>query len=546
MGAVITITNTGGEGANAYGREPQVDPSILTARVADVHDKIEAGLPDEAYRLSAAQANAAFFRAQNIGYLENREAETDQDFRNRPHRVCYLTKHAVNRLGAKLYSPAPSRAFRPAGAAANLLHLVYRTARADVAFAAANRWAILNDTAAVQVVCTGNPRKPVRFYVRGAQEFVAYCPPEDPITPWCVVTIAIAQAGVGKKQRVYTCWTADQIREYRTRPVAQFETTGGTRAYLQQGYPKANPYKCLPFAFFHNESPTDQFWGSGIGDALRVINADVDRELSDLAQAVELFICPDMFSRGTSAEFRYKKAPGRPQKLTSLSEITKGEFDVEADVFFRQPSLAVEQVWYGIEKTVNRLFMDLDIPLCSVRDGSGAPTSGLQVIAENIPYLDYLKDRQQVVTPFEHETAVTVLRCCGAYYDQPALAAAADTLELDQVWPEPSLPVPSPEADAEDQWDLDNGLASPIEVLMRRRGLTRKQAVEAAMQIKEDNETWASIFPAPAAGQVDAPQETDDEGNPIPKPTDPPAQPAGIQGEVAEDMGAIADPVDEL
>lgn len=517
MGLIVSITDTGG----ALAGGSCSDPALLAAAWKDAQVEVMAGLPAESGRLTAMQANAAFWRMENVNYLEKREGESDDDFARRPKRVVFLTRKAVSTLARKLYSPVPSRTFRGPAAATALLKVAYAKGRADVALAEANRWAILNDVAAIQVHCTGDPGDPVRLYVYGGQEFAAFCTPDEPARPWCVVLISVEPAGVGRKRRVYTAWTADAIRYFKTKPIADLDTAGGTRAEFDRAEP--NPYGMLPFAFFHNAPPLDRFWnGSGIGSPLRQTNQEIDRELSDLAQQIEAFSCPDFFIRNVASSFRYEKSPGRPQRLVSTSEALAGDNDQVPEAFYVQPQILVEGTWYDVEKLANACFNDLDVPLNAVRDGLGAPTSGLQVLAESIPLLDYLKERQPLAAGVDFELAATILRCVGAYHEAPAIAAAAGALALDAVWPEPSLPVPSPEADAQDQWELSMGLLSPIQALMRRRGLTRDQAIEQARQIAEDNKIWSGLFPDATKPQ-------------------PPAEPGGAGGPSADPGGDVQD-----
>jgi hypothetical protein len=60
-----------------------------------------------------------------------------------------------------------------------------------------------------------------------------------------------------------------------------------------------------------------------------------------------------------------------------------------------------------------------------------------------------------------------------------ALAAVADDPSLRVAWPEVSLDLPGPDRDQADTFELDRGLTDPIELLMRRQGLTEEEAIEA-------------------------------------------------------------------
>lgn len=78
----------------------------------------------------------------------------------------------------------------------------------------------------------------------------------------------------------------------------------------------------------------------------------------------------------------------------------------------------------------------------------------------------------------------------GAYYDRADLWNAGLSLRLVLSWPEPEIPIPGPDRDAADRAELEMGLASRVQLLMRRRGITREQAVREIERIDEDNKRW--------------------------------------------------------
>ncbi len=498
MALTLTLTSTGGgEGPD---RVPQ---QALAESLEAVVDQIAAGLPDESERLTEARANEDFYELRNHLYIEKREAETQRDFDTRPKRCSYMTRKAVKTLTQKLYAPGPSRSLQTAAVSA-WLNEQYVKGHINSVMASANRKAVLNDVAAIQVVCTGNPNKPVRWYTFGANEFTAWCREDDPTTPWAVCTIAIARPKRDKKQRIYTLYTETEIRTYKTKPIDLAQTSGGVTADEVKREP--NPYGMLPFVFLHNETPVDSFWGGGLGSALRMVNAELDRELSDLAQTIEVFSVPDKYGRNIAATFREEKKPGRIVRLPSGSG-TNGDMDPagEAEVFYLQPDLKVQEIWWDIEKTANKCFEELDVPLSAVRMDQQGPTSGVQVIAEQIPLLDYLKARQLHVDPVEKDLAKLTLTIAGLHYEAPDLLTAAEKDELKVVWPQPQVPVPTPERNDDDLWELQYGMSSELEVLQRRKGLTREQAIEHLEQLVEDRELWKEAFPDSVPGQPQQP-----------------------------------------
>ncbi len=64
--------------------------------------------------------------------------------------------------------------------------------------------------------------------------------------------------------------------------------------------------------------------------------------------------------------------------------------------------------------------------------------------------------------------------------------AQAKQLQLLLAWAEPRIPIPGPDRDQSDEWEMQVGIKSRITVCMERYGLTRDQAVEHIKQVSTD------------------------------------------------------------
>jgi hypothetical protein len=488
------------------GADLDADAQDVTPSLDSVEEEVRSGLPTAEERLECAKANEDFYQLRNALYVEKRDSEEGADFARRPKRTSKLTRKAVTTLTSLLYSPGPSRAFEglPAGAE-ELIAGVYAANHVNALMQRADRKATLNDCCALQAVGTGDPKRPVRLYLWGADEFEPFFRDDDPTTPWAVCTRSLMRQG-GKAWRRYELWSKHEHRVYTTKPVDWLyflATASGTRADYRPDLSGtvdargrgdgANPYGVLPFAFVWNETPVDRFWGSGIGSALRDCNAEVDRELSDLAEHVQKFLNPRLFLRNVSGGFRWRDQPGRPTHLPPRPG-TEGEVAPDPDIFALQVQLAVEETWLDAEKYANQTFYELDVPLSAVRQDQSGPTSGIQIIAEQAPLLAYTKARQAPFAQYERGVAQVILAVAGGYYEKPEWAAAAENVELRLTWPEPAVPVPSPETDDADDWELARGVTSLVDIIARRRGVTRDQAMDVLKQVAKDREEVAEIF----------------------------------------------------
>lgn len=499
-----------------------------------VQDRIESGLEDSAPRMDCARVNEDYYQLRNATYIEKRESELDADYLRRPKRTVRLVRKAVDTLGRRLYHPGPSRNLVDESGAVDeatlkqvtdWLTAAYRSANANEVLAVANKRSILSDCAAIQVAATGDPRKPLKLWVYSAFEFEVFTAPDDPTIPWAVVTVSVKSVSQGQKKRVYTLYTDEFEYVYETKPYSQYVTSGGVRSFFVSR--KNHRYGVLPFAFFHNTTPVDTFWGGGIGTALRETNAELDTELSDLAEQIQKFSCPDMFARNLPVEFRYRKQPGRPQNLPLFPGSASGESVVgPPEIFYLQPQLNVTEIWDDVNRTTTRLFADLDVPITSSWDDRQSPTSGLQVIAQEAPYLEYLLDRQIYAQAVEGELAKVCLTVAGNHYGVPELLAVAETAEMRLEFPAPVTLVPTPERNQDIEWRMQWGMMSQIEAIMQQRSVTRAEAEKILAQVVQDRvlvqEMTAGLNPIQPSGDV----QGDMTGGPQPEaePTPPEAE----------------------
>lgn len=498
------------------------------------------GLPGSNVRLADMRMNEAYYRMKGADHVPRRADETVSDYAKRPKQCLYVLREAVDDLCDGLYSPGPTRKVSRGDGAESIdeasaeyvervLLGLYKTAHVDVVMAEANRKAVLNDACAVQVAFTEDPRRPLKLYTYGGDEFEVFCPPDDPTTPWAVVTISVESAEKNKKRRVLTLHTPTEIVRYATKPVAEDATFDGEKA-APDGEPERHGLGMLPFVFIHNRRPIDTFWGNGIGEPLRRTNQEVDRILSDWAECQQKFLVPDVFTRNVSPSWRYNKRPGEPQDLTPPPEARMGDMAVVPEFFYVQPTMDWGMVKEHVAWLIDAARANLKIPPPMVgRDGSRA-TSGIQVLAEQIPYWRYLESRREYLDMVESELARVVTAAHGTYFDDGPLRAFADDWPgLTLTWSPPSLPLPTRERNEADEFELKHFLASPQQIMARRLGITKAEAEEKAAEIATDAAAWNAMFATvgpvataetPAPEQA-APEPTaDPDPEPDPEPED--------------------------
>ena len=469
--------------------------------LTEARREVEAGLYERTREdLAAYEQQLDYLETRNFVHLERRPAESELDFRQRPKRFCYVTRKAIRTL-ARLYTPGPARGFEgesdaeggtPVSSAASgfLLDLVYRKQHINALLQKADQLATLHGVCAVQPVPTGREDDPVRLDLWGRNEFVPYFADDDYRRPAAVVTRSLEYRGKAART-VYRLWTDKRVDTFATEWV-ELDTRSGPhvarKAVHRPGDSGDHPYGVLPFAFFHNSLPVDKFDGSGIGAALAHANGEADADLSDEAQIAQTFMSPKMFGVNISESFRWKD---RVDGVTVLPWAVSPDDGAPApDIFFRQPTLDVEQAWLRLEKYLNQTFEDLDVPVKAVRGESHWEASGIAIVVGMAPLLQYLRDRQPPFGVYEQGLADLVLTVAGTWYDAPELSAFAGT-PLELHWPPVAIPIPSQEVDAGYEAGLRMGTESPVTIVMKKDGLTREQAEEYLEQVAEDNAEYA-------------------------------------------------------
>jgi hypothetical protein len=514
MTRLASINGNGNGDASTYGADADTAPSLDA-----IHQEALDGFPGHADRMNNARENNDFYYCRNAAYLERRESEDYQDFIRRPKRFSRITHKVIKVLARDLYNPGPTRKLEGADDADSFLQSVYEKNYVNALMQKADRLATLNATCAIQAVATGRPEKPIKLYVWGAQEFIPFFAQGEVAEPWAIATIAVDPKGTKKRRRV-ELWSAREHRVYVTGWSDTLQTFGGTRfeymprmsGYfdddLDQWQTGVNPYGVLPFCFVHDELPVCDFWEGGIGTALRECNQELDRELSDLAQHLKVHMNPDAFLRGVAAEWRREKRPGGWQPLIAAIG-PDGEQQAPPEAFYVQPQLSVDHAWFDIEKYANSTLEELDVPLVAVRDYASTDLSGIAIVARSIPLLSRTKGRQVPFIAYETALARLILSVAGNYYGEESLAAAA-AASLSVTFPTPRFPLPTPERDAEDQFEVENHIKSLLMVIQERKGMTRDQAIEHVEQVKEDDDLLTQLYPEPTFAAPDPNAQAED------------------------------------
>lgn len=469
--------------------------------------EVEKGLPNEADRIKDASENDAIADLQGQFFIPRREAETEFDYAARLKQVTGLTHQVVNRLCAYTYNPGPMRTVVDTPAAEQVLQDIYESVHIDGIMADAERLATVADVACIQVTVPTDEEerecKPIDLQVWGSDEFAVFLDPSDQRKPVAVVVIDRYD-----EHTRYRLWFADEVRTFTTEKLQQGKTEGGVIAH-QIGPTEVNPYGCLPFAFVHYRSPNRRFWCNGIGTFVRRSEEVLNGQVSELAESIQKYGKPIGIFVNVDPMYNPEIGPGRFLRLPRAGSAYEGDGfgpPGEPDAKYLQAELAIESIWSHITATMGQVAEAVDLPASALRlDYSDAP-SGISIIVKTVPLLERARGRRPIFQRAECCLAKVMLRVYGTYYRKPELVEAAKKLKLLLAWPEPKIPVPGPDRDQCDAWEIGLGIRSRIMVISERYGLTRDQAIAHLKQVAADETEAVAILPKPEPEEGEKPE----------------------------------------
>lgn len=470
---------------------PTKPPPPLSRLDAEAKD----GLIGQTKRWVEAERQLKYYDLRAAELIRPRPVETAGDFERRPKLSWRLTRRVVRELAKGLYANPPRRTLEGGGEAATFYERVAEWNRLDALMQTADRMAWLHGVFAIQVSVTGDPANPIRLDPWGADEFAVWLSDDDPREPWAV---CVKSLFADRRQVRYQLWSETEVRTYWT-PVGDVavgcESTPGARTLqYDESASEEHGLGCLPFVFLHNEPPIRSFWTEGVGRCLADVDAVVTDQLSDLAQAIQVHCIPHGFTENVASA-----SPMVHRGAGGFIDVQRQNKEMEARIFYVQPQLFVADVWMHALHYSNQALQDLDLPLIANLESLTSPESGVAIAARRMPLIDLWRARQRPMAAFEGELAKTILTVAGNDLGKKALVAAA-ARPLQVVYPEPQLPLPTPERDDADERAVTWGIKSRVMMVQERYGMTREAALEHLRQVEADRRDEESIL-GPAADQ---------------------------------------------
>jgi hypothetical protein len=460
----------------------------ISPLVQQVELNITKALPNEKQRLDSAREAIETYRNEFARYDEYYDPDGHST------RPVPFMQFAVETLARNYKNPPARTHTKPT--VQKFLESVYDKAKINAVMRAVDHYTHVGDTVAIELQGTTDPDNPVDLVVWTADSFTVYCHPEHPCKPVIVVTIDRCD-----EQTRYRMWTHEEVRTYLTDKLGPLQTFGGRVPRLVDAQP--NPYGRLPFVFSSYRTPVVDWHCGGIGEILTEANQYLNDRLRQIGDSLRHMV-PLLAYEGVSADFQMPRAirPGEGIILPSGSVDARGDV-VKPSIKWVPPELDwIVKAWDDLNNYWSLLLATIGAPNAIRLVANAAATSGVALLAEDLPPMLYAKSRQEQWTYFEQDLARAILEVAGAWLmsngrpGQHLLDAAAEPIQV--KWDNEDLErLLRPDRDAQDQALLDMGMVSKIQLIMRRWNLSEKEAIDHLKAIARHEELEKEILGEP-------------------------------------------------
>ncbi len=467
--------------------------------------EVKQACPAHEHKLVKAHELQEWYDGDSEKYIAFRPAEDALSWLTRPKRVSFITRQAVNKLTSHLYKPGPRhRRITSDDAVDAWYNRVAQDIQLNGLMQQADRLATLHGLVMIGIYPTGNPGRPINYHLFPRQDFCYWASPDDPRVPTAVCTIT----KVDRDTIRYRLWTRTHYYTFFKGKTWGYTPGGWTVAKYDPASSGPHPYGVLPFAFITHELPTTELETRGLGHLLQKINRALNIDKSNLALWVHHYARPLGFVSGVGPEWRPKFIDGGFVTLAVRTDSSESA-PIVPEAHYLESSIDIAALREYIRGEANEALRELDIPITIEAQGDGGGgggarmASGIAIAASDANLITYAKGRQPL---FErHETRLAALVCHiaasggNAGIDPGSLEAVARDPNLRLAWPEPSIDLPGPDRDNADTFELTYDLTDPIELLMRRQGLTEPEAIEQYRAIQRRKQVAAALAADPAA-----------------------------------------------
>jgi hypothetical protein len=479
-------------------------PGDETPDLRAILKEVKQGCSGHERQLVKARELQDWYDGDSEKYVAFRPAEDALSWLTRPKRVSFITRQAVNKLTSHLYKPGPRHRRITADPTVDAWYnRVAQDIQLNGLMQHADRLATLHGLVMIGIYPTGNPSRPINYHLFPRHDFVFWANADDPRVATAVCTITKSGADTIR----FRLWTKTHYYTFFKGKNWGYTPGGWNICRFDPAQSGPHPYGVLPFAFITHELPTTELETKGLGALLSKINRALNIDKSNLALWVHHYGRPLGFVSGVGPEWRPRFIDGGFVYLPVRQDSSENA-PIVPEAKYLESNIDIASIKEYVRGEANDALKELDIPISIVSQGDGQGgakmASGISIAAQDADLITYAKGRQPL---FElHETRLAQLVCqigacpvAGLAGLEGVLRAFADDPSLRVAWPEVSIDLPGPDRDNADTFELSYDLTDPIELLMRRQGLTEEEAIEQYRAIQRRKGIAVALAADPAA-----------------------------------------------
>ena len=486
-----------------------------------LRDRYALSVLEEEAREEEAWFRAQMYQGKQVQFLDRLEGEEPEDFRKRRNKETRNVTALLVDMKGMLYRQPPRRKVAPASeddaseatatleaisAALDAIWTDHDLAINEV-LKLADRMAYLQGLVALRPwYDKAADRMHVRFYPKHRIRIVEN--PDDPRDPLAIIFRWDALNPInGKPYTRAQIWTDESFQEH---------DVNGWAA------PEAHPYKRKPVVVVWNEYSPETFWTDGRGGGICEANTIINNHLTDWNHTAEFQSFAVPVVKGSAPGAAEKIGPGQPMHFV-------GKNASDGLTFVSPDWKTSEQIAFLREKIDGVLEVER-IPKSAIRLEKSA-TSGLEVIAQNIPLDEYREERREVFVPVERKLASLMLQQLHEHRDGFNVDPEGVGWQLHVDYAEPVRPADKQQQIAWETHELERGLIHPWQLWMRHdpdRFASEDEAKEAWIAHLQDKVDVEASAPADELRALDLaadPAFAASAGGAAPSPPEPPTPP---------------------
>lgn len=477
--------------ANRFRRSHTLYIQDLLLKDADI---VYGDVPDQ-FREAHAAFCYSMIRGHGARFIDRHEAESAEEFVDRPGKATLNLTALVISILSKLYQKPPTRTFDEVVTPEEIraaLRLIWGNPLFNLTMIEADRLTRLLGTIAVRPFYDEALPGKIRPWLFLSHQLRVI---PDSVSPWKPAAV-IERVQPFRNQSTKFVWTDRWFAIVRGE---------GWRNIEIQGHGLGR----IPHAFLRDSMSFTSFFVEGRGRVLCDPNTHINNRLTDLHEIEAL------------QGFSVMEAINPEQETVSLGPrevivFRTNNAEIPAGVNFKNPGAPIGELRASIEADVRNVLRDNSVPDAALGAAiQQRQLSGAAIRAAMAPIFEDLDGRGRLFSVYELDIADSALRVRREHDKTFAYDHETQRPLFSTLYEKPTVPMDTAEQVKRDDFDISHGMQAPADLMFQRFPERYKTREEALAQWK------ANILEMTAAGMPPNPDGTTD-----PNPGNPAGTPA--------------------